>query len=83
MPLGMVERILSTAKLHRCLLEVPSLTIKIIEVRYNSTKWLAVIPAMREMEAVEKHRIPVARAGSAGYKLISHIYVCSSVGKSI
>ena len=36
--LGMVEEILSTAQLHRYLLDVPSLTI---EVRYNSTKWLA------------------------------------------
>ena len=54
----MVERILSTAKLHRCLLEVPSLVYADCKPRYNNTKELAVIPAMREMGAVEKHRIP-------------------------
>ena len=54
----MVERILSTAKLHRCLLEVPSLVYADCKPRYNSTKKLAVISAMREMGAVEKHRIP-------------------------
>ena len=69
----MVERILSTAKLHRYLLEVPQPDD--IEVRYNSTKWLAVISAMREMGAVEKYRIPKPQTLKGGIEIQLRSYV--------
>ena len=54
----MVERILSTAELHRYLLEVPSLVYADCKTRYNSTIYEKHKNFGYKSGAVEKYRIP-------------------------